>query len=608
MRRLLTSTGVLISLVCVAGFTAPVACFHSSSFVIDLSGPTLPATIVATARTGDPIWAATSATSIAQVSGAGVYENRGGLGGWWSFPAYSNLISAPFAHGSSPWATSGTVTVTAEGTTGAPTGPDGVSESGATIADADTSTWVLNGVSASPSTAASHSGWARVNAVNPPTSPGGMYLGGGGVYGYVTPSGPAWQRWYSYAAGQQYHGYSPAGMVPSPDPYTSPAFVNSATGAMDVWGSQMLDSVVDLPLANTSVGAQDYTFASSVLPRFAGDLDVQGRFTTSLVQNGQQQQPDGYLWSESSTDGLAAVRIAAGSFVATARGSDVFTGFNANFGYGQEVTWRFVYAPSSGTALLRITYNGVYQDQTEVRATATGSALAQPSAAYLGSNVGSDYAAVQHRQFSFPRGGTGALIPEFVVLGDSIVGALSNYALTPSYIYTASEARTRAGIVDIAVPGNKVNDQIANWNASSYSGSNGDGLKVAIVMVGINDIAAGTSAATIEGYLQTLVNTLKADHPSMKVILCTLTPAKRQLDTINVGYYSVWQTLNTDIRAGVVTGTDLLSDSARAATEDGTTGNLYGPYDKGDGIHPDNPGRQAIGEAWRGDLQSLGEL
>lgn len=117
----------------------------------------------------------------------------------------------------------------------------------------------------------------------------------------------------------------------------------------------------------------------------------------------------------------------------------------------------------------------------------------------------------------------------------------------------------------------------------------GRGAGAVVVLAGVNDLAAGTSAATIFSNLQTIYDQARAD--GMQVVPITVLPwsgsgswtAGKQTETTN---------LNTSILAYCATNGLVCIDAYNSALRTGTA--LTGIYDSGDGLHPNLAGSSVL--------------
>lgn len=190
-------------------------------------------------------------------------------------------------------------------------------------------------------------------------------------------------------------------------------------------------------------------------------------------------------------------------------------------------------------------------------------------------------------------------------IGDSVIAAYSG----TTAVSTLTE---RLLPTYIAAPSNTINQQKTAWNAlSSAIKSSHD---VVVVQVGLNDLDPTEAASAAIARLQLLIDTLNADV-TCPVFVSQLTPCRARLitqygATDGPVAYQKWLDINSAI-AGIgatpITGVDGRITSHVALMNDGA-GNLAAGYDSGDGIHPNNAGRQINANAWVTGLVAGGVL
>jgi len=113
-----------------------------------------------------------------------------------------------------------------------------------------------------------------------------------------------------------------------------------------------------------------------------------------------------------------------------------------------------------------------------------------------------------------------------------------------------------------------------------------------VVLGGINDIAQGVDAATIETNLQTIYTAIAA--AGVKVVACTITPFKGNTNW-TAGKQTVLDTVNAWI-LGTATGIDYAVDTYDAL-EDGTSDTLVAAYDGyGDWLHLSTAGYNMLAD------------
>jgi lysophospholipase L1-like esterase len=129
-------------------------------------------------------------------------------------------------------------------------------------------------------------------------------------------------------------------------------------------------------------------------------------------------------------------------------------------------------------------------------------------------------------------------IKTMVALGDSIC---RGYIQSGSSIFQHEAWPNQAGLRDgIAV----ANIGVSGVQASDFAGGTGTEWRwtradlvttppdIAVVLLGFNDVTNGTTAVTIEGYLMTVMDRLRALNSNMRIYLGTITPGNNTNELI----------------------------------------------------------------------------
>lgn len=580
-----------------------------SPLLLDLSSSSLPSGLVSV-RTGSTIYAARGASIAALVASGGIFEDYGfgEGGGWWTFKGFSNRCTKPFDHTVSPWSTSGTNTLTPA----AIAGPAAGGPSADLLVDMDATFPSRVTFDLADSARCTDSFWVKDGtAGNAPTNAGGL-LNGDLNLAYPAGSSSGWVRGSSgheASVPATPHTQVVSGFVP---PGT---FTNAATGGRYLWGDSQVLGWSDLPLVDGTTSDCSLQVQSAALPALisGGDVDLRARYLADYLDNPQTTnqggQDGGWVFSVQTPQGLFGVRydIVAGLgnsvFVLVAKGADLLSLALDSFPGGGAVDVRLTYKPSTLTAALTVGYNGGFQ---QVIGVAGATPIGTPTACWVGSNLGSSTGIMPRRWQRFEAMTTDWRDFEGVVLGDSITANFDGlFLMGASTVYTAAQARTRAGILSFSQPFRTIDDEKTLWDASLLKGR--ASLKFAILQVGFNNnVIAGESSSTILTKLTGLVADINASNPTAQVLLGPLTPAKASFIG---GQYATWLAVNAGIAGGSVTGSNLTILSAWSALNDGSD-NLKSQYDQlGDHTHPNNAGRlAAFGVTWPATLHSLGIL
>ncbi len=568
---------------------------------VDLSAFSTTYQGLSTTRTGSLYLASSATTARAAAAGDACYEDRGdgAGGGVWTFPSATN--DAPNVldfRTSAGWTHFGSPTVT----TDAGVAPDGTSAQSVQ----DTAGASQRNVFASVSNAVRCASlWYYDSPTDPPSAPARIFRQS--TTGENLPSASAWTRYETIFSGnaQNTIGFSPA------DPS-----VAASTGTLFAWGAQSVTGVHALPLLATGSSAsvtQQLSVTKARAMIAGGKLGVEVGYIPSALAgglaSGWARETDGYLWSAETPDGLASLRYVAASksLVLAVRGADVLT---ATIQPGETdrvarvLAW---YDPIGDTCGIRQAVNGaVFNDATT---TTTGGALAKPTSFYLGSNVGSDIFAAR---WTFVRPATATVAtPEIVLIGDSIVGSISQtWTASAGYLYTQEEAKARAGVRCLAIAGHTIAQQKTALLAMTTRERSA--VRGVVIQVGVNDIDAGSSSATVIAALQDLVTTCASRFPGASILLAKITPCDAYL---SAGESTIRAAVNVATGGGggsPITGADAvitsIADVGGAHTLNDGAGNLAAAYNSGDNLHPNKSGRQRIAAGFRAALTSAGVL
>lgn len=189
-------------------------------------------------------------------------------------------------------------------------------------------------------------------------------------------------------------------------------------------------------------------------------------------------------------------------------------------------------------------------------------------------------------------------------VGDSTIAAYSGNSAVLDLLTSANTEITIATAGDtIASQNGKFNALATNYRAAWVA-----------IQVGLNDLNPAEAAIDAITRLQTLVNdVLTATGNANRVFISKLTPCKARListyGAVNgLVAYQKWLDINEAIAGGganPITGTSNRITAHEPLMNDGS-GNLAAAYDSGDGIHPNNAGRQIIADAWVAAVTAAG--
>lgn len=174
---------------------------------------------------------------------------------------------------------------------------------------------------------------------------------------------------------------------------------------------------------------------------------------------------------------------------------------------------------------------------------------------------------------------------KILLVGDSIVASMF---LNGASILAAGE-RT---VESIAVSGNTVGDQLAAWTASSQFGN--PSVTVAFLQVGINDIRTGLAPATTLTNMASLINSMRTNNPTMKIVLGLMLPA-RQDNSVNAAYFTKFVPINDAYLAAGTGGSIPAVDNVMTSAYDffnAGAGFNKPEWFNADGLHPLTGGNQ----------------
>lgn len=581
---------------------------------------------------------ALSDTTAAEVSTLHTYDYRGGLKGLWgAWPTSYNEASKHMG--------SGSLFLPAETNTvneGAVTGPDGVAGSAARV-NRDTGTFGLIYRVGNQYTHATRISvgqvWLKEDVSSAPTGPGA--ISGGNQFNYRSmgiPTGP------TYAPGSvQFLGRTPGAwrrMVGG-----DPSHVNGF-GTLFILGAAQQPLTESYYLGGTAnliagTGSFDCAFPAANLmygdipPAFGADansftqigalethVDSADTLSTILTPGGviglvldwmdsPAKTATGFtagtdqltIFSMETPEGDWYFRLSLQGWDAKIAG--VTTGLTAAASLGipmgdQPMRGVLINDPNTGFTTGRVYTNGARNHNHDKHISIVGD-NAVPTSFHLGSAVaGGDEAPrlfVQARRLTDDY----ALDQEeFVFIGDSTLG-LSNEPPTAEHIYTSQEAIDRPGMVVYALGGDTVSGQTTKWGAGPSVGN--DAVTAAILRIGRNDIAAGTSAATTISGIASLISSMRSSNANMAIIGMTLVPCDA---TLTVGQRAQYALVQEAITGGGDTPLDFdYVIDTRAQLDQNSDGTIDVVF-SADQLHPNMLARHTVdGPAIRAALVAL---
>lgn len=273
---------------------------------------------------------------------------------------------------------------------------------------------------------------------------------------------------------------------------------------------------------------------------------------------------------------------------------------------GQRLTIRTWFDQLNNTKGFRLAVNGVYAYGTST--TASGSNVGTPTAGTLNTSNDADVNLVTFKIHNRASSKTQSF--QAAILGDSTVASYNTASGVPvaSLLRSAADSRNVA-FKSLAIGGATIADQQSQWSSFSEKAD----LRWVMIQVGLNDIDPAVPTATSIAALQSLVDSVNA-ATSARVYIATMIPCYQRMITRYGGdaplSLAKWEDMNDAIMGlggSPITGVDGRINAHQLAMDDGV-GNLDAAYDGGDGIHPNNAGRQVIADAWIDALEADGML
>lgn len=403
--------------------------------------------------------------------------------------------------------------------------------------------------------------------------------------------------------------------------YDPASWSASAPAGFGGFTSTVTDAPV-LGVYNSATPTTDSAIPTGTLNLINTYLDIE--WTAEVEWTVQSASTSFYAWSlDGGNHSLRYTGGESGNWILRVNGVDEVTmasmTTSADGGQrslaGQIITVRAWYDKPRNTRGMYMAVNGVYSYGVS-GTTPNPFLVATPTTGYLNSlSGGSPNADLTQIAFSV-NSRDASRIQSFngAVIGDSSVATYNVVSGVPvaSLLRSAIDSRNSA-IKSLAIGGATAGQQQTNWTAFAEKTD----LRWVMIEVGLNDIDPAVSTATSIAAIQSLVTAVNASKPAgCKVYIATMTPCyQRMITRYGAGTpannsLAKWNDMN-DAISGVggspITGVDGRITAHTPAMDDGV-GNLDAAYDGGDGIHPNNAGRQVIADAWLAQLQADGHL
>lgn len=180
----------------------------------------------------------------------------------------------------------------------------------------------------------------------------------------------------------------------------------------------------------------------------------------------------------------------------------------------------------------------------------------------------------------------------YLFIGDSITGRIVAGAPSPVVSWPRLYSDSASQLV-AAVNAGDAGKRCDEMQSGEWTTERDNGYARLYLECGVNDVAAGASAATIESRITTLIT--EAHARGMQVIVTTITPWKAAA-AWTAGFQTVTDSVNTWILANSA-GADFVVDTYSALENTPGDDLLKAAYDSGDGIHPNGTGLQAMADA-----------
>jgi lysophospholipase L1-like esterase len=392
------------------------------------------------------------------------------------------------------------------------------------------------------------------------------------------------------------------------------------TGFANGFTSTVLDPPI-LGVYESSTPTTDSAIPAPTLALINTYLDLE--WTAMVEWTLQSASTAFYAWSlDGGTHSLRYTGGESGNWILRINGVDRATASSiitsADTGQraqaGQFVTVRAWWDAGNNTRGIMQAVNGVYAYETT--GTASAQVVATPTTGYLNSLSGGSPNADITQVALAVHSRTSSRVQSFqgCVLGDSTIASYDvvSGVPVPSLLRAAIDSRNVA-IKCLAIGGATIAQQETNWTAFTGKAD----LRWVFIEVGLNDIDPAVSTATSIALIQSLVNAVNSAKPAdCKVYIATMTPCyQRMITRYGAGTpannsLAKWNAMNDAIMnlgGSPITGVDGRINAHTIAMDDGV-GNLDAAYDGGDGIHPNNAGRQVIANAWIPQLEAGGFL
>ncbi len=578
-------------------------------------------------RTGGIFYTQTGPRSVVQNTAGCLIEDRGDGAGWgvWNVEAFTNEAPNPFTFTT---AAGWSYVSTDAGPFLVPNdavAPDGTSTMTRFTDPTITFCDYLRATGTAPTTTISNVGslWYKDYAPSPPTIPGAISVTAPNASNFLSALGPSNPlRRVSHINPNSGANHSAiniyvAGLVPNGNGST---MTNAATGSGEIWGAQITQAEGDMPLltgspaTTTATVIQPTVSLAGMLQPGANDVNISVTFVNDPAQVVFPVTDTRYAVSFTTADGASGAYFESSTTITASvngvpAGSKSFVTF-ANYGAIPITVDLF------SSASLNISGANMWVGGCRLAGQSSNRAGYQtihtPTGVWLGSNqaIAGSYIP---RRFLIANLAS-SLSPnrgEGVILSDSIIAPYLGKPSACAWIYTASEALTRPGIVSQATPGNTILQQYAFWIDPQYNQLRGAAsLKWVLIQLGVNDGIANRTETQMAADMNTLIANINAANPTAKILLYPVVPGHGGSGGLTDAQWTQVSAFNADIEgvgAHAIVGSNIIIGSRwTELQEPGTNGQLAVWADSGDGIHTNYQARAWQGAKFGNDLHRAG--
>lgn len=175
------------------------------------------------------------------------------------------------------------------------------------------------------------------------------------------------------------------------------------------------------------------------------------------------------------------------------------------------------------------------------------------------------------------------------LIGDSIVNNMYAVSGNRTIITAGGSMGGAITLTNQAVNGDIIQGQTTLWQANALRGDSS--LSAVFVQCGVNNAKGGDQAHLVMGFMETLIEDIRANNPGAKILMSQMLPCGIYLDNLgtNPNHRGNVEVINALFKARYGADSRLhdMFNNPRS------TGDLLTEFDSGDGIHPAAIGYQA---------------